>query len=376
MSHIYSHLCNIKKRGSTHDILGNIRQTYGEYTSHLMDELTKKIVDEFEGQQITKYGYCLWYNVLHCVLPDPKATNSERIMSALYPTGHIQRLFTLVSYDLTFAAHNRAIKMEYKFVQSLSSPKNNAAQQLSSRVKYDFIVQILAKLPDIEQVYAFLLSFKTELHHLIGNDTESWFGFVHYMLSICQIPQNKSIVDLRLSGEVIKVMELTSESFCFKVQLINGPKEAEMFYKLCTDYPVILDDKIRESISSNTYLNTKPRCIHLLQPSFNNKLLLIKDKNSQSSFRIATGSVMCQSWASLDNKQRQALQSTCDALIQRHEFHIAASIINGIMQSVNMFSKDKTDADIVVYLASANGGQILKLLNKYKDHEELGIECH
>eukprot|EP01083_Nonionella_stella_P088321 246064_1 len=46
------------------------------------------------------------------------------------------------------------------------------------------------------------------------------------------------------------------------------------------------------------------------------------------------------------------------------------------MQSVDMFSKDKTDADIVLYLASANGGEILKLLNKYKDHEELGIECH
>eukprot|EP01083_Nonionella_stella_P117187 348853_1 len=265
--------------------------------------------------------------------------------------------------------------MEDLFMRSLLSPKTNV-QQLSSAVKYDYMMQLLAKLSDIEQVYAFLLSFKTELHHLIGNDMESWCVFVHYMLSVCQIPQNESIVALQLSGTAIKVMELTSESFCFKVQLINGPKEAEMFYKLCTDYPVILDDKIRESISSNTYLNTKPIFIHLLQPSFNNKLLLIKDKESQPSIRIATGTVVGQSWATLDNKQQHALQSTCDALIQRHEFHIAASIINGIMQSVNMFSKDKTDADIVLYLASANGGEILKLLNKYKDHEELGIECH
>eukprot|EP01083_Nonionella_stella_P029092 80161_1 len=210
MSHIYSHLCNIEKRGSTHDILENIKHTYGEYVPFLMDKLTKKILDEpFERQQITKYGYCLWYNVLHCVCPDPNATNSEHIMSALYPTNHIQHLFTLVCFDLTFAAHNRAIKMEYLFMRSLLSPKKNSSQQLSSREKYDFIVQILAKLPDIEQVYAFLLSFKTELHHLIGNDTESWFGFVYYMLDVCQIPKNKSIVGLQLSDAVIKSMWLT-----------------------------------------------------------------------------------------------------------------------------------------------------------------------
>eukprot|EP01083_Nonionella_stella_P314308 1131785_1 len=150
-------------------------------------------------------------------------------------------------------------------------------------------------------------------------------------------------------------MELTSESFCFKVQLINGPKEAEMFYKLCTDYPVILDDKIRQSISSNTYLSIETRFIHLLQPSFNNKLLLIKDKESQPSIRLGTGTVVSQSWATLDNKQQQAIHGVCDELIQQHEFEIAAAIIDAIMQSVDMFSKDKTDADIVLYLASANG---------------------
>eukprot|EP01083_Nonionella_stella_P242044 844652_1 len=374
MSHVYSHLCNIEKRGSTHDILDNIRHTYGEYTSYFMDKLAKKILDE--RQQITKYGYCLWYNVLHCVFPDPKATNAERITSALYPTNHIQHLFALVSYDLTFAAHNRAVKMEFKFVQSLLSSKKNSSQQLSSRVKYDFIVQILSKLPGIEQVYSFILSFKTELRHLLGNDTESWFGFVYYMLSVCKIPKNEKTIDLQLSGAVTKSMELTSDLFCYKVLLINEHKDAKMLYTLCSNYPVIMDEKIRQSISSNTHLNIKPIFIHLLQPSFNNKLLLIKDKESQQSIRIATGTVVGQSWATLDNKQQQALQSTCDELIQQHEFHTAASIINGIMQSVDMFSKDKTDADIVLYLASANGGQILKLLNKYKDHEELGIECH
>eukprot|EP01083_Nonionella_stella_P242045 844655_1 len=218
MSHVYSHLCNIEKRGSTHDILDNIRHTYGEYTSYFMDKLAKKILDE--RQQITKYGYCLWYNVLHCVFPDPKATNAERITSALYPTNHIQHLFALVSYDLTFAAHNRAVKMEFKFVQSLLSSKKNSSQQLSSRVKYDFIVQILHKLPDIEQVYEFILSFKTELRHLLGNDTESWFGFVYYMLSVCKIPKNEKTIDLQLSGAVTKSMELTSDLFCYKVLLI------------------------------------------------------------------------------------------------------------------------------------------------------------
>eukprot|EP01083_Nonionella_stella_P118804 354773_1 len=50
--------------------------------------------------------------------------------------------------------------------------------------------------------------------------------------------------------------------------------------------------------------------------------------------------------------------------------------MDAIMQSVDIFSKDKTDADIVMYLASTSGGEIFKLLNKYKDHKELEIECH
>eukprot|EP01083_Nonionella_stella_P060178 157291_1 len=192
MANIYSHLCCIEKRGSTYNILENIKHTYGEYIQYLEDKTTKKILNE--KQEITKYGYCLWYNVLYCVFPDPKPTNSEHVLNrvlnalnpdddALNPIPVIPHLFTLVCYDLTFAAHNRAIKMEDLFMRSLLSPKTNV-QQLSSAVKYDYMMQLLAKLSDIEQVYAFLISFKTELHHLIGNDMESsWCVFVHYMLS-------------------------------------------------------------------------------------------------------------------------------------------------------------------------------------------------
>eukprot|EP01083_Nonionella_stella_P088320 246055_1 len=133
---------------------------------------------------------------------------------------------------------------------------------------------------------------------------------------------------------------------------------------------------IRQCISSNTYCNTEPEFVHSLLPSLENKLQLIRKKTSPMPIKTMTATIIGQSWVNLSNKQQQSVQSACDELIQQREFDIAASIINAIMESADIYSKDKTAADIVVYLASASGGEILKLLHRYKDHKELAIQCH
>ena len=130
-----------------------------------MNKLTQKILEE--PKSLTKYGYCLWYNLLHCVDADPKLKNKTKIESELRSTPMIQHLFTLIGYDLMFVNHNRAIKMEYHFVQSLLYSRNTISE-LTPRVKYDFVMQVLMKLPEIEQVYEFLYLFKAEIKHLIG----------------------------------------------------------------------------------------------------------------------------------------------------------------------------------------------------------------
>ena len=54
--------------------------------------------------------------------------------------------------DLTFVRHERAIKMEYRFVTDLLTACSNSAQVLSPLVKYEFIVQLLGKITDLEQM--------------------------------------------------------------------------------------------------------------------------------------------------------------------------------------------------------------------------------
>eukprot|EP01084_Bolivina_argentea_P174027 301447_1 len=75
MTEIYKHLCS-PKRGTTDYILDNIKHAFGEYIEWLLDKLTNKILTE--RQQITKYGYCLWYNLLYCVYDSTKPKNNTK----------------------------------------------------------------------------------------------------------------------------------------------------------------------------------------------------------------------------------------------------------------------------------------------------------
>eukprot|EP01084_Bolivina_argentea_P174028 301451_1 len=150
MTETYKHLC-CTKRGTTDDILDNVKHTFGEYVTWLLDKLTNKILQE--TQQITKYGYCLWYNLLYCAYGSTKRKdktkimqNTTKIIQALHRTSCVRHLFVLAHFDLTFVKYDRPIKIEYYFVTNLLSTNSISAQDLPARVKYDFIIQLLKKL--------------------------------------------------------------------------------------------------------------------------------------------------------------------------------------------------------------------------------------
>ena len=177
------------------------------------------------------------------------------IQSVLYPTSHIQHLFLLVQSDLTFVGLNRPIPLEEKFVSNLlAAGRGRSGHALDFGVQYDFLVQIMRKLTDIEFVFSFLSSCQSELMKLLGDSTEYWLAFVHYVIEFCRIPIGSAIIELQLSGLETQTMGLVSSMFCHKVARINRDQDSQALYTLCTEYPIIMDEKVRRSMMDNEYL--------------------------------------------------------------------------------------------------------------------------
>ena len=339
----------------------------------------------------------------------------------LYPTPHIQHLFGLVIDDLTFVSLNRGIPLERKLMTNLLAA-GRRGQEFDLAFKYDFVKQIMDKLSEIEYLFSFLTSCQHEIMNLLGDDTEYWLALVHYVIERCKIPLKTPIIELQLSGFQTQTMTLISSMFCHKVGRINRDQDSQSMYKLCEDYPVIMDEKVRQSIMDNEYLLSQfkfvafihdllraqlapdtwqqnlSKCIgvwvsyHGLAAAINilkeynlelavfeeyckshdvnryipgemeKKFEMMCDPGVTNEVRKIVAQTISAPWNTYDKAERQFLSDGCVYLLKNSAVEAADTILRNVIGRENPFDGNN-DVTIITYLVSDIGKSFVELLS-------------
>ena len=310
------------------------------------------------------------------------------ISNMLYPTPHFQHLLGLVIDDLTLVSLNRGIPLERKLMTNLLAAETRG-QEIDLTFKYDCVRQIMDRIMEIEYLLSFLTSCQDEIMNLIGDNTEYWLALVHYVIERCKIPINTSVIELQLSEFEIQTITLISSMFCRQIARINQDEYVRLIYKLCTEYPVILDEKVRQSIMDNPYLILKAdfafingdpvECIQncLKRQGLKQTLNIIKSCISDSELdatldmiindefpyevRSFIASTITRSWRQFNDKDRNLLLNAV-SLLQHSDPESAHIILKNVLEKEQLFlSKDIEE--IISYLISDVGIQFVQLLH-------------
>eukprot|EP01084_Bolivina_argentea_P028934 53746_1 len=166
-----------------------------------------------------------------------------------------------------------------------------------------------------------------------------------------------SDMELRhLNKEVLESIVNSVGNFLKRFKTIDiSTQIVEIFY---------LKMAIKQTIAGNASWNAK------------NLAIMIKNRNFSLDVTITAVEAINQTWVQLNKTQRRSVEQICDECVKGGQYNIAKCLIKKFVNPYETFSNTKSDAEIVSYLSSASGIELMELLHKYRAHQHLDIESH